>query len=162
MVSSEQTSVALNSKLPLITPVLLSFGFKWNISKPQPFWPIALLQKLFLSEMFEDLSDNARYTLSPILYVWAYRSSLGKILVPDGFTIALYSSPQWSTSPSSPQPKCAAKTTSVSGVGVSFFFPSRFPHSALKCQRWQYKQQRQQKEPCICTDLENHKATKER
>ena len=41
---------------------------------------------------------------------------------------------------------------------LSFFF-SRFLLSAFEHQRRQYKQQRQQKEPCICTDLEDHKAT---
>ena len=41
---------------------------------------------------------------------------------------------------------------------LSFFF-SRFLLSALKHQGRQYEQQRQQKEPCICTSLEDHKTT---
>ena len=41
---------------------------------------------------------------------------------------------------------------------LSFFF-SRLLLPALKHQRRQYKQQRQQKEPSVCTSLEDHKAT---
>ena len=45
----------------------------------------------------------------------------------------------------------------IAGPVLLFSFP-RFLLSVLKHQMWQYKEQRQQKEPCVCTDLEDRKA----
>ena len=44
---------------------------------------------------------------------------------------------------------------------LSLLSLSRFLRSAFEHQRRQHKQQRQQKEPCVCTDLKDHKATLE-
>lgn len=127
IVRSEQTSVALTSELPLTTPVLLSFSFKWKVSNPQWFPLVALIQKLLLTEMLQDLSYLARYSLSPTLHVLVCRASLGKILVPDGSSIGPYSSAQESTSSSSLQPSGAAKAASKRKVIRFIKFDSPIP-----------------------------------